>query len=66
MQKFLIIIGLVFLALGLLWPFVAKIHLGRLPGDIVIEQGGFRVYLPIMTSLLISALLTFVWWMFDR
>ena len=66
MQKILIVLGVVLLALGLLWPWVAKIGLGRLPGDIVIQQDGYRIYLPLATSLLISAVLTLVLWIANR
>lgn len=66
MQKILIVLGLALLALGLLWPWVVKIGLGRLPGDIVIQQDGSRIYLPLATSLLISAVLTVVLWIANR
>ena len=66
MQKFLIVLGLLLVALGVLWPLLTKIGLGRLPGDIVIERDGFRFYIPLATSLLVSAVLTFVFWLFNR
>mgnify|MGYP001811942968 CR=1 FL=1 len=66
MQKILIVLGVVLLALGLLWPWVAKIGLGRLPGDIVIQRDGIQIYLPLATSLLISAVLTLVLWIANR
>src|SRR5215207_8311670 len=43
-SRLLIIFGLSLVALGLLWPVINKIGLGRLPGDIVIERDNFRVY----------------------
>lgn len=64
--RFLIIAGLVLVAVGFLWPYLGRIGLGRLPGDIVIEREGFRLYIPIVTSLLISALLTLVFWLFRK
>lgn len=66
MQKLLILLGLAMLIIGLLWPWIGKIGLGRLPGDIVIEQNGFRLYLPLATSLLISAVLTLILWIVNR
>ncbi len=66
MQKLLIGFGLIFIALGLLWPVLVKFGLGRLPGDIVIERTDFHFYLPIATSLLISAVLTFILWIVNR
>jgi hypothetical protein len=57
---------LVLVAVGLLWPVIAKIGLGRLPGDAVIERDNFRIYLPIGTSVLISAVLSLVLWLISR
>jgi hypothetical protein len=62
----LIIFGLVLVAAGLLWPFLSKLELGRLPGDIVIERENFRFYLPLATSLLISVVLSPIIWLFSR
>lgn len=47
MQKTLIVIGILILLAGLLWPWLGKIPLGRLPGDIVIDRPNFKLYLPI-------------------
>ena len=58
MQKPLIYIGLLLLVAGLLWPWLAKLPLGRLPGDIQIDRPGFRLYLPLGTMVLISAVLS--------
>ena len=66
MSRTLIIFGFVLVAAGLLWPFLAKFGLGRLPGDIVIERENFRFYLPITTSLLISAVLSLIFWLVGR
>jgi hypothetical protein len=65
-SRLLIIFGLVLVAAGLLWPLVAKLGLGRLPGDIVIERENFRLYLPIGTSVLISAILSLILWLLSR
>jgi hypothetical protein len=62
----LIIFGIVLVAVGFLWPVMGRIGLGRLPGDIVIEREGFRLYVPITTSLLISAVLTLGFWLFRK
>lgn len=66
MSRTLIIFGLVLVAAGLLWPFIAKLGLGRLPGDIVIERENFRLYLPLGTSVLISAAVTLIFWLLGR
>lgn len=62
----LIIFGIVLVAVGFLWPVIGRLGLGRLPGDIVIEREGFRLYVPITTSLLISAVLTLGFWLFRK
>jgi DUF2905 family protein len=60
MAKTLIIIGVIFIAIGLAWWARERLGLGRLPGDIVIERGGVRIYIPLMTSLIISVVLSLV------
>jgi hypothetical protein len=66
MARFLVTVGLVLVALGLLWPLLSKLGLGRLPGDIVITRGSFRFYFPIVTSLVVSIVLTLILWLFRR
>jgi hypothetical protein len=62
MQRLLIILGILLLLAGLLWPFISRLPVGRLPGDIIIERPGFRLYIPITTMILISGLLSFIFW----
>jgi hypothetical protein len=63
MQRWLIAIGLVLVVAGLAWPWLSKLPLGRLPGDIVIEREGLRVYIPLATGLLISIVVSLLlWW----
>lgn len=64
--RFLIILGLVLLVAGFLWPYLGRVGLGRLPGNIVIEREGFRLYIPITTSILVSAVLTLGFWLFRK
>jgi hypothetical protein len=66
MQRLLIIVGIAIVAAGLLWPLAARLGLGRLPGDIVVERQGFHFYAPIATSLVISAILSLILWLFNR
>ncbi len=66
MARFLIILGVVLVAVGLAWPYLGKLGLGRLPGDIVIERDNFRLYVPIVTSLVISAVLSLILWLLRR
>ncbi|HMG60184.1 MAG TPA: DUF2905 domain-containing protein [Burkholderiales bacterium] len=65
-SKWLIIVGLILVAAGLLWPVMSKLGLGRLPGDIVVRRDGFGLYFPLMTSLVISVVVSIVIWIFRR
>lgn len=66
MQKILIILGLVLLAAGVSWPWLSRLPLGHLPGDIVIDRPGLKVYFPITTMILVSALISLVLWLFRK
>ena len=66
MSRFLIVLGLVIVAIGLLWPMLSRLGLGRLPGDIVIERDNFTFYFPLATCILVSVLLSVVFWLFNR
>jgi hypothetical protein len=65
MARFLVVLGLAILVIGLLWPYLSQIGLGRLPGDIVIEREKMTFY-PLMTCLLLSVLLSLVFWVVNR
>jgi membrane protein implicated in regulation of membrane protease activity len=65
-RRILIVAGLIILALGLLWPVLTRLGLGRLPGDISVERGNVRFYFPIITSLVVSVALTLLFWLFRR
>lgn len=66
MQKFLLVLGGAILVLGLLWPWLSRLGLGRLPGDIVHEGENFRFYFPITTSIVVSLVVTLIFWLFRR
>ena len=66
MQRTLIIIGVVLIVLGLLWPVLQKMGLFRLPGDIAIEKENFRFYFPITTAIIISVILSLIFWLFRK
>lgn len=66
MSRTLILLGILLVVIGVLWPWLGKLGLGRLPGDIVIERENFRLYLPITTSLLASLLLSLIFWFLNR
>ena len=66
MQKTLITLGVVLIVLGLLWPLLQKSGLGRLPGDIAVEKENFKFFFPITTSIIISIILSLLFWLFMR
>lgn len=66
MQKNLIYLGLLVIGVGLFWPWLAKIPLGRLPGDIVIDRPALKVYIPVTTMILLSMLLSLLSWWFRK
>ena len=66
MGKTLILIGIVIIVVGLIWLVAERFGLGRLPGDIVIQRENVRIYIPIMTMLIISIVLSLVMWFINR
>ena len=66
MQRTLILVGLVVLLAGLAWPWVSRIPLGRLPGDIIIEKPSLKFYIPITTMILVSLVLSLLAWIFRK
>ena len=66
MQKILIMLGILVLATGILWPWISKLPIGRLPGDINYSKGNFSFHFPLVTCLLLSALLTLILWLFRK
>ena len=66
MSRTLIIIGLVIVMVGILWPWLARVGFGRLPGDILIQRENFTIYIPIATGLLFSILLSVLLWLINR
>jgi hypothetical protein len=64
--RFLVVLGAVLVVVGLAMPWLGKLGLGRLPGDIVIERENFSFYFPITTSILLSLLLSLIFWFFQR
>lgn len=66
MQQLLITFGILLLIVGLLWPWISQLPLGRLPGDIHIERENFSFHFPLMTGLLISVVLTVIFWLLRK
>lgn len=66
MQKYLIIIGLIISLAGILWPWLSKLPIGKLPGDIVIDKPALKIYIPITTMIIISIIISLLVWLFKR
>ena len=65
-RRILIVAGALLLVAGLLWPLLTRLGLGRLPGDIVVDRQNVRFYFPLVTSLIVSVVLTLLFWLFRR
>lgn len=66
MPRVLIIAGLLLILIGLAWPWLSRLGLGRLPGDMVIRRDGVTFYFPLVTCLLLSAVASLVFWLMRR
>ncbi len=66
MRNWLITCGVILIVLGLLWPLITRLGLGRLPGDIAIHRPGMDLYLPITTSIIVSIVLSLLLWLLRR
>ena len=66
MSRFLIAAGVLLVLIGLLWPWLGKLGLGRLPGDITVEGDNYKFYFPITTALIVSIVLSVVMWLLRR
>jgi len=66
MPRWLITLGLILVALGLLWPLLAKLGLGNLPGDLRMERKGWVFYFPITSGIIVSLILSLILWLLRR
>ncbi len=66
MNRILIGLGGVLVLAGVLWPWIRRISLFHLPGDVVIDRPGFKFFFPVTTMLLISAVLSLLAWLMRR
>jgi hypothetical protein len=66
MARTLIIVGLLIAAIGVLWPWLGQLSPGRLPGDVVIRRGSFTLYLPLVSCLILSIVLSLILWLAGR
>jgi hypothetical protein len=65
-QRLLIVIGVIALLVGLAWPWLSKLPLGRLPGDIIVDRPGFKVFFPLTTMIVVSLVVSAILWLFRR
>ncbi len=66
MNKTIITIGLIIVAIGVMWPLLSKLPFGRLPGDLAFKKDGFSFYLPITTMIIVSIVLSLIFWFFRK
>lgn len=66
MARFLIVLGVILIVVGLAWPLLAKLGLGRLPGDIHVEREGFSFFFPITTGLILSVVVSLILWLLRK
>ena len=66
MGRILVLLGVVLVAIGLAWPWLQKLPFGRLPGDISIKREGFQLFFPLTTCILISIVVTLIFWLFRK
>jgi Protein of unknown function (DUF2905) len=66
MNRWLLALGTLFIVAGLFWPWLKKVHFFHLPGDIVIDRPGFKLFFPITSMLIVSAILSLLVWLLRR
>jgi len=64
--RIFIILGIILVIAGILIEKNVRVPIGRLPGDIVVRKGNWTIFVPLMTSLAASAILTIVFYLFRR
>jgi len=65
-RRVLVILAVIFLIAALAWPWLSRLPLGRLPGDLVFDRPGLKIYFPIVSSLLVGFLISLLLWLFRR
>jgi Protein of unknown function (DUF2905) len=65
-QRLLIILGLLIAAAGVLWPWLSRLPLGRLPGDVVVDRPGFKLFAPFTTMIIVSLVVSLIIWFLRR
>ena len=65
-RRLLIVLGIALVAAGVAWPWLNRLGLGRLPGDIAIQRPNFSFYFPVVSCLAVSVVLTLLFWLFRK
>lgn len=65
-QKILIIAGIILLVIGFTFPWLSKLPLGKLPGDIVVDKPNLKIYIPITTMIILSIIISFIFWLIKK
>jgi hypothetical protein len=65
-QRVLIVIGLLIAAVGVLWPWISKLPIGRLPGDVVVDRPGLKLFAPFTTMIVVSLVVSLIIWLLRR
>ena len=66
MQRLIIIAGALLLLTGLLWPWVGRLPLGRLPGDLLIDRPGLKIFIPLTSMVIVSLAVSAILWLLRR
>jgi hypothetical protein len=65
-QKILIAVGILILIIGFLWPWIVKLPIGKLPGDIVVDKPNFKFFFPITSMILVSVIISLIIWLIKK
>ena len=65
-QRLLIMLGLLIVGVGVLWPWLSKLPIGRLPGDVVVDRPGFKLFAPFTTMIIASLVVSLIVWLLRR
>jgi len=66
MRRLLVTVGLLTALAGLLWPWISSLPFGRLPGDLVIDKPGFKLFAPFTTMIVVSVVVSLILWLLRR
>lgn len=66
MNRNIIILGILLVVVGVCWPLLQKIPFGKLPGDIIIKREGIRFFMPITSCLVVSGIISLLFWLFRK